>query len=163
MEEKKEFQSETILERRKKELPSLITQKREEESKEAMMDEQENSPAVSESSSFNNSRTRSGKSSVPQTAGIRTGKGPPKKKVLTPTQKEDIKKTYQLFDTDGSGSMDTNELAVALWALGFSPESGETVRIVAEFLGIDEEEATEKEFDPDEFLALITELLVHTC
>jgi Ca2+-binding EF-hand superfamily protein len=47
-----------------------------------------------------------------------------KKLIITPTQKREILDIFQLFDTDGSGTMDVTELNVVFWALGFLPEPG---------------------------------------
>lgn len=47
-----------------------------------------------------------------------------KKLIITPTQKREILDIFQLFDTDGSGTMDVSELNVVFWALGFLPEPG---------------------------------------
>jgi len=45
-----------------------------------------------------------------------------KKKELTEEQKNEIKEAFDLFDTDGSGSIDSKELKVAMRALGFEPK-----------------------------------------
>lgn len=41
---------------------------------------------------------------------------------LTMRQKEDLKTAFKLFDTDGSGTIEVEELKVALRALGFEPK-----------------------------------------
>ena len=41
---------------------------------------------------------------------------------LTEKEKEEIQEAFELFDTDGSGSIDVKELKVALRALGFEPQ-----------------------------------------
>lgn len=46
-----------------------------------------------------------------------------------------MREVFRLFDTDGSGSMDANELRIVMWALGFQPKKNETQRMVAEFFG----------------------------
>ncbi|GAU45179.1 hypothetical protein TSUD_178720, partial [Trifolium subterraneum] len=38
---------------------------------------------------------------------------------LTPQKKQEIKEAFELFDTDGSGTIDAKELNVAMRALGF--------------------------------------------
>ena len=41
---------------------------------------------------------------------------------LTKRQQEDIQTAFNLFDTEGSGTIDVRELKVALRALGFEPK-----------------------------------------
>ncbi|PNX85778.1 putative calcium-binding protein CML20-like, partial [Trifolium pratense] len=38
---------------------------------------------------------------------------------LTPQKRQEIKEAFELFDTDGSGTIDAKELNVAMRALGF--------------------------------------------
>ena len=45
-----------------------------------------------------------------------------KQKKLTEEQKQEIKEAFELFDTDGSASIDSKELKVAMRALGFEPK-----------------------------------------
>ncbi|KAI9096116.1 Centrin, EF-hand protein, 1 [Phlyctochytrium arcticum] len=51
---------------------------------------------------------------------------------LTPEQKQEIREAFDLFDTDGSGTIDTKELKVAMRALGFEPKKEELKRMIAE-------------------------------
>ncbi|TPX67250.1 hypothetical protein SpCBS45565_g03964 [Spizellomyces sp. 'palustris'] len=51
---------------------------------------------------------------------------------LTPDQKQEIREAFDLFDTDGSGTIDTKELKVAMRALGFEPKKDELKRMIAE-------------------------------
>lgn len=51
---------------------------------------------------------------------------------LTEEQKQEIKEAFDLFDTDGSGSIDARELKVAMRALGFEPRKEEVRRMIAE-------------------------------
>ena len=51
---------------------------------------------------------------------------------LTESQKAEIKEAFDLFDTEGAGTIDTKELVVALRALGFEPEKGEIKRLINE-------------------------------
>ena len=46
-------------------------------------------------------------------------------KELTEEQKQEIKEAFDLFDTDGSGSIDAKELKVAMRALSFEPNKEE--------------------------------------
>merc|ERR1711887_484731 len=60
---------------------------------------------------------------------------------LTQDQVEEIKEAFDLFDTDGSGSIDVNELKVAMKALGMDAKSEEIRKLIN---------------DIDEFLAMMT-------
>merc|ERR1711903_383750 len=67
------------------------------------------------------------------------GPGNMAKHGLTEDQVAEIKEAFDLFDTDGSGSIDTNELKVAMKALGMDAKSDGDGTI-----------------DFDEFLAMMT-------
>ena len=45
----------------------------------------------------------------------------PYKQEMSDSQKQEIKKAFDLFDTSGSGTIEKKELKVALYALGFTP------------------------------------------
>ncbi|KAL3901827.1 MAG: hypothetical protein SGCHY_000298 [Lobulomycetales sp.] len=49
---------------------------------------------------------------------------------LTQEQKQEIREAFDLFDTDGSGTIDVKELKVALRALGFEPKKEEIKKMV---------------------------------
>merc|ERR1739845_211038 len=49
---------------------------------------------------------------------------------LTESQKTEIKEAFELFDTDGSGSIASGELKVAMKALGFEPKPGEIEKLI---------------------------------
>lgn len=49
---------------------------------------------------------------------------------LTQEQKQEIREAFDLFDTDGSGTIDVQELSVALRALGFEPKKEEIKKMV---------------------------------
>lgn len=51
---------------------------------------------------------------------------------LTEEQRNEIKEAFDLFDTDGSGSIDSKELKVAMRALGFEPRKEEIKRMISE-------------------------------
>ena len=51
---------------------------------------------------------------------------------LTPEQKQEIREAFDLFDTDGSGTIDLKELKVAMRALGFEPKKEEVKKLIAE-------------------------------
>merc|ERR1711918_300972 len=46
-------------------------------------------------------------------------------KMLTDEQKAELKEAFELFDTDGSGAVDSSELHTAMKALGFEPKKEE--------------------------------------
>ncbi|CAG2227464.1 uncharacterized protein LOC143042161 [Mytilus galloprovincialis] len=51
---------------------------------------------------------------------------------LNNQQKGDLRQAFDLFDADGSGTIDGSELKIALRALGFEPTKEELKRLVAE-------------------------------
>merc|ERR1712193_226965 len=53
-------------------------------------------------------------------------------KMLTDEQKAELKEAFELFDTDGSGAVDTSELHTAMKALGFEPKKEEINKMVKE-------------------------------
>merc|ERR1712036_33976 len=70
---------------------------------------------------------------------------------LTEDQVAEIKEAFDLFDTDGSGSIDTNELKVAMKALGMDAKSEEIRKLIND---IDTD--GDGTIDFDEFLAMMT-------
>lgn len=80
--------------------------------------------------------------------------------MLTPAQKKEIEQIFQLFDTDGSGTMETGELKVVLWALGFQPEPGETEQMISEFFHVPLDEVGEFSLTLKDFLQLMMDKLV---
>ena len=54
---------------------------------------------------------------------------PKKRSELTEEQKQEIKEAFDLFDTDGSGTIDAKELKVAMRALGFEPKKQHLIQI----------------------------------
>ncbi|CCW71655.1 unnamed protein product [Phytomonas sp. Hart1] len=53
--------------------------------------------------------------------------------VLTEDQQEEIRETFELFDTDGSGTIDSKELKVTMRALGFEPRNEELLELLSDF------------------------------
>jgi len=51
---------------------------------------------------------------------------------LTSDQLEEIREAFKLFDTDDSGTIDSDELKVAMRAMGFEPKREEVWRMIAE-------------------------------
>merc|ERR1711998_682956 len=72
-------------------------------------------------------------------------------KELSEEQKQEIKEAFDLFDTDGSGSIDSKELKVAMRALGFEPKKEEIVKMIA-----DVDDSGDGEIDFDEFMVMMT-------
>lgn len=70
---------------------------------------------------------------------------------LTEEQKQEIKEAFDLFDTDGSGSIDAKELKVAMRALGFEPKKEEIRKMIAD---IDRDGSGTIDFA--EFLSMMT-------
>jgi centrin-1 len=50
---------------------------------------------------------------------------------LSEEQRQEIKEAFELFDTEGTGRIDSKELRVAMRALGFEPKKEEVARLVA--------------------------------
>ena len=75
---------------------------------------------------------------APAAAGSKPKKGKKVKAstLLTPTQKDEIKAAFEAFDEDGSGTMDFDELAVAMKTMGFSPRE-EDLAALKEEIGED--------------------------
>ncbi|KAJ3328317.1 Centrin-4, partial [Blyttiomyces sp. JEL0837] len=70
---------------------------------------------------------------------------------LTPEQKQEIREAFDLFDTDGSGTIDVKELKVAMRALGFEPKKDEIKKMILE---VDKQGSGTIDFN--EFLELMT-------
>jgi Ca2+-binding EF-hand superfamily protein len=51
---------------------------------------------------------------------------------LTDEQRQEIKEAFDLFDTDGSGTIDAKELKVAMRALGFEPKKEEIRKMITD-------------------------------
>jgi Ca2+-binding EF-hand superfamily protein len=77
---------------------------------------------------------------------------------LTPEQKQEIREAFDLFDTDGSGSIDSKELKVAMRALGFEPKKEEIKKMISE---IDRNGSGSIDFN--EFLELMAGKMVRCC
>ena len=52
--------------------------------------------------------------------------------MLNEEQKQEIREAFDLFDTDGSGTIDAKELKVAMRALGFEPKNEEVKKMMAQ-------------------------------
>ena len=52
--------------------------------------------------------------------------------VLTEEQEKEIRDAFALFDSDGSGAIDANELKIAMDALGFDIYADEAKRLIAD-------------------------------
>eukprot|EP00919_Chromeraceae_sp_WS-2016_P007807 GHVR01018437.1.p1 GENE.GHVR01018437.1~~GHVR01018437.1.p1 ORF type:complete len:168 (-),score=55.64 GHVR01018437.1:225-728(-) len=81
--------------------------------------------------------------------GVRGGRT--KRMELTDEQKQEIKEAFDLFDTDGSGTIDAKELKVAMRALGFEPKKEEVRKMIAD---IDKDGSGTIDFN--EFLEMMT-------
>ncbi|XP_029462471.1 centrin-2 [Rhinatrema bivittatum] len=84
------------------------------------------------------------------TASQRKKTGP--KLELTEEQKQEIREAFDLFDTDGIGTIDVKELKVAMRALGFEPKKEEIKKMISE---IDKEGSGKISFN--DFLSVMTQ------
>jgi centrin-1 len=89
---------------------------------------------------------------TPQAVGsARRDKGKGRSSGLTEEQKQEIREAFDLFDTDGSGTIDAKELKVAMRALGFEPKKEEIKKMIAD---IDKDGSGTIDFE--EFLQMMT-------
>ncbi|KAL5460534.1 hypothetical protein EMCRGX_G033986 [Ephydatia muelleri] len=70
---------------------------------------------------------------------------------LTEEQKQEIREAFDLFDADGSGTIDAKELKVAMRALGFEPKKEEIRKMISD---IDKDGSGTIDFN--EFLQMMT-------
>lgn len=70
---------------------------------------------------------------------------------LTEEQKQEIREAFDLFDADGTGTIDAKELKVAMRALGFEPKKEEIKKMIAD---IDKEGTGTIDFN--DFLTMMT-------
>ncbi|XP_037531546.1 caltractin [Nematolebias whitei] len=71
---------------------------------------------------------------------------------LTEEQVQEVKEAFDLFDTDGTGTIDVRELKVAMRALGFEPKKEEIKAVVSEFV-----KGSSGTVDFSEFLSIMTQ------
>jgi Ca2+-binding EF-hand superfamily protein len=83
----------------------------------------------------------------------------PPKPVLTPQQKREIEDVFQLFDTDGSGTMEVAELKVVFWAMGFQPGPGDVEEMVSSYFSIPMEDLSSYSMTQADFVKLMAETL----
>ena len=81
----------------------------------------------------------------------RRDKGKGRSSGLTEEQKQEIREAFDLFDTDGSGTIDAKELKVAMRALGFEPKKEEIKKMISD---IDKDGSGTIDFE--EFLQMMT-------
>jgi Ca2+-binding protein (EF-Hand superfamily) len=70
---------------------------------------------------------------------------------LTEEQKQEIREAFDLFDSDGSGTIDAKELKVAMRALGFEPKKEEIRKMIADI-----DKSGDGQINFEEFLAMMT-------
>ncbi|XP_032253158.1 centrin-2-like [Phoca vitulina] len=73
---------------------------------------------------------------------------------LTKEQKQEIREAFDLFDADGTGTIDVKELKVAMRALGFEPKKEEIKKMISE---INKEGTGKMNFS--DFLTVMTQKL----
>ncbi|KAG8592830.1 hypothetical protein GDO81_000640 [Engystomops pustulosus] len=93
--------------------------------------------------------------SVMRKPGLAQRKKTGAKPELTEEQKQEIREAFDLFDTDGSGTIDVKELKVAMRALGFEPKKEEMKKMIAD---IDKDGSGTIDFE--DFLSLMTQKMV---
>ncbi|XP_038603959.1 centrin-2 [Tachyglossus aculeatus] len=71
---------------------------------------------------------------------------------LSEDQKQEIREAFDLFDSDGTGTIDVKELKVAMRALGFEPKKEEIKKMITD---IDKEGTGKISFN--DFLAVMTQ------
>ncbi|KAG5486865.1 hypothetical protein LSCM4_06331 [Leishmania orientalis] len=71
------------------------------------------------------------KVSIPSTAPVRSSASASSANAeVSKEQLEEIREAFDLFDTDGSGTMDVRELRIAMRALGFEPRKEELQQLI---------------------------------
>ncbi|KAL7981959.1 hypothetical protein Chor_001016 [Crotalus horridus] len=68
----------------------------------------------------------------PSLSGSHRRKSSGLKHELSEDQKQEIREAFDLFDTEGCGSIDIKELKVAMRALGFEPKKEEIKKMIAD-------------------------------
>ena len=89
--------------------------------------------------------------SLQAVGSARRDKGKGRSTGLTEEQKQEIREAFDLFDTDGSGTIDAKELKVAMRALGFEPKKEEIKKMISD---IDKDGSGTIDFS--EFLEMMT-------
>merc|ERR1711975_50706 len=81
-------------------------------------------------------------------------KGPQKHtSQLSESQKQDLADLFELFDTDGGGTLDEDEIKIALLTLGFLNTTEEEVEEYVRHLDVEEKGG----LDLEQFIMLVTE------
>ena len=76
---------------------------------------------------------------------------PKKRSELTEEQKQEIKEAFDLFDTDGSGTIDPKELRAAMQSLGFEAKNQTIFQMISD---LDKNKSGSIDFE--EFLDMMT-------
>ena len=86
------------------------------------------------------------------------------KQELTRRQQEDIETAFNLFDTDGSGTIETKELKVALRALGFEPKKDEMKNLLGSLSTENKDKSGDNQnmIDFNEFMEILELKMVRT-
>lgn len=100
----------------------------------------------------NRCRTMASSFRKPSVASTSQKKKSGPKPELTEDQKQEVREAFDLFDAEGSGTIDVKELKVAMRALGFEPKKEELKRMVSE---VDKEGTGRISFS--DFLAVMTQ------
>mmetsp|Transcript_7337 Transcript_7337/g.14604 ORF Transcript_7337/g.14604 Transcript_7337/m.14604 type:complete len:165 (-) Transcript_7337:144-638(-) len=62
-----------------------------------------------------------------------SGRGRTRVAKLSAEQEQELKEAFELFDAEGTGSIDYHELKVALRALGFTVSKKEVIKVASEY------------------------------
>merc|ERR1711988_1113293 len=76
----------------------------------------------------------------------------PPKMHLSESQKQDLSDLFELFDTDGGGTLDPDEIKIALLTLGFTDSTDEEVNEYVRHLDTEDEGG----LNVDQFIMLVT-------
>ena len=74
--------------------------------------------------------------------------------MLTESQKNEIKKAFDCFDTTGSGTIEVKNLKVVLRALGFEPTTEEIQKLIRD-IGKEDKSFDDQKIDFQEFLEIM--------
>ena len=85
--------------------------------------------ASSVNTNLNNNNTRS--KSISGASSSKNKKGNLIKIELNEEQKQELREAFDIFDSDGSGTIDVKEIRVALRALGFEPHKDELKKLIS--------------------------------
>lgn len=102
-------------------------------------EEECNSPTLTEAATTTTTPSKKGDDNISTSnltrnpSSMVVGQGRRNTSILTTEQQKEIREVFDLFDSDGSGTIDLNELKIVMRALGFHPTQEEIEDIAKEF------------------------------